>query len=177
LISHCSNNYGPYHFPEKLIPLMILNALAGKPLPIYGSGGQIRDWLYVEDHVRALYLVLSKGQVGETYDIGGQAEHTNLAVVTMICQLLEELAPEKPEGVAQYIDLIRHVADRPGHDFRYAIDSSKISQQLGWQPQETFASGLRKTVLWYLQNPAWWQAILDGSYQLQRLGQRTGPHN
>jgi dTDP-glucose 4,6-dehydratase len=175
LISHCSNNYGPYHFPEKLIPLMILNALAGKPLPIYGSGGQIRDWLYVEDHVRALYLVLTKGEVGETYDIGGQAEHTNLAVVTMICQLLEELAPEKPKGVAQYVDLIRHVADRPGHDFRYAIDSTKISQQLGWQAQETFASGLRKTVLWYLQNPAWWQAILDGSYQLQRLGQCTGP--
>ncbi len=176
LISHCSNNYGPYHFPEKLIPLMILNALAGKPLPIYGSGSQIRDWLYVEDHVRALYLVLTQGEVGETYDIGGQAEYTNLAVVTMICQLLEELAPEKPQGVAQYVDLICHVADRPGHDFRYAIDSTKISQQLGWQAQETFASGLRKTVLWYLQNPTWWQAILDGSYQLQRLGQRIGPN-
>lgn len=174
LISHCSNNYGPYHFPEKLIPLMILNALAGKPLPLYGSGCQIRDWLFVDDHVRALYQVLLKGEVGQTYDIGGYNEKTNLDVVLMICQFLEELAPIKPDHVTWYHDLITHVADRPGHDNRYAINPTKITQQLGWRPEVCFEDGLRKTVIWYLQNRSWWQPILDGSYQLQRLGQFTG---
>ncbi|MFN6969941.1 MAG: dTDP-glucose 4,6-dehydratase [Rheinheimera sp.] len=171
VITNCSNNYGPYHFPEKLIPLVILNALAGKPLPVYGKGNQIRDWLYVEDHARALYQVVTRGSVGETYNIGGHNEKQNIEVVESICDLLEELAPQKPAGVSQYRDLISYVTDRPGHDLRYAIDASKIESALGWKPQESFESGLRKTVLWYLQHADWSQAILNGSYQLQRLGQ------
>lgn len=171
VITNCSNNYGPYHFPEKLIPLVILNALAGKPLPVYGKGNQIRDWLYVEDHARALYQVVTRGSVGETYNIGGHNEKQNIEVVESICDLLEELAPQKPAGVSQYRDLISYVTDRPGHDLRYAIDASKIESALGWKPQENFESGLRKTVLWYLQHADWSQAILNGSYQLQRHGQ------
>ena len=170
VLSNCSNNYGPYHFPEKLIPLMILNALAGKALPVYGDGKQVRDWLYVEDHARALYRVATQGQLGESYNIGGHNEKQNIEVVQTICSLLEELAPNKPAGVVQYRDLITYVTDRPGHDVRYAIDASKISRELDWQPAETFESGLRKTVLWYLNNSHWWQAVLDGSYQLERLG-------
>lgn len=170
MITNCSNNYGPYHFPEKLIPLIILNALAGKPLPVYGDGGQIRDWLYVEDHARALYKVVTEGEVGETYNIGGHNERKNIDVVETICQLLEELVPEKPANVAHYRDLITFVADRPGHDVRYAIDASKIARKLGWLPQESFESGLRKTVIWYLNNETWWRSVLDGSYQGQRLG-------
>ncbi len=170
LVTNCSNNYGPYHFPEKLIPLMILNGLAGKPLPVYGNGQQIRDWLYVEDHARALYLVATEGAIGETWNIGGHNERKNIDVVTTICDLLEEMVPHKPEGVAYYRDLITWVADRPGHDMRYAIDASKIERELGWRPQETFESGIRKTVRWYLDNPTWWQRVLDGSYQGERLG-------
>ena len=170
LVTNCSNNYGPYHFPEKLIPLMILNAIAGKPLPIYGDGQQIRDWLYVEDHARALYLVATEGKPGETYNIGGHNERKNLDVVITICDLLEELVPEKPQGVNQYRDLITRVADRPGHDLRYAIDASKIERELGWTPRETFESGIRKTVEWYLANESWWKQVQDGSYQGERLG-------
>ena len=170
IVTNCSNNYGPYHFPEKLIPLMILNALDGKPLPVYGDGRQIRDWLFVEDHARALYQVITRGEVGETYNIGGHNEKANIEVVHTICALLEELVPEKPAGVAHYADLITFVADRPGHDVRYAIDAAKIGRELGWQPQETFASGIRKTVQWYLDNRSWWQHVLDGSYRLERLG-------
>jgi len=171
VITNCSNNYGPYHFPEKLIPLIILNALAGKPLPVYGKGNQIRDWLYVEDHARALYHVVTRGGVGETYNIGGHNEKQNIEVVEAICNLLEDLTPQKPDGVAQYRDLITYVTDRPGHDLRYAIDAGKIAAELGWTPQESFESGLRKTVLWYLQHSQWSQAVLNGSYQLQRLGE------
>lgn len=170
LITNCSNNYGPYHFPEKLIPLMILNALAGKPLPVYGNGQQVRDWLYVEDHARALLKVVSEGKVGETYNIGGHNEQKNLDVVRAICALLEELAPQKPAGIARYEDLITYVQDRPGHDQRYAIDASKIERELGWVPQETFETGLRKTVQWYLDNLDWCRRVQDGSYQGQRLG-------
>jgi len=170
LVTNCSNNYGPYHFPEKLIPLTILNALAGKPLPVYGNGLQVRDWLYVEDHARALYRVLTTGIVGETYNIGGHNERKNIDVVRTVCALLEELVPQKPEGVAQYQDLITFVTDRPGHDVRYAIDAAKIERELGWTPEETFETGMRKTVQWYLANPSWWQQVLDGSYQGQRLG-------
>lgn len=170
LITNCSNNYGPCHFPEKLIPHIILNALSGKPLPVYGDGSQIRDWLYVEDHARALYQVVTQGKVGETYNIGGHNEKTNLEVVRTVCALLEELAPEKPAGVAKYEDLITFVKDRPGHDARYAIDAAKIGRELGWQPQETFDTGIRKTVAWYLENRDWWQNVLNGSYRLQRLG-------
>ncbi|WP_134676362.1 dTDP-glucose 4,6-dehydratase [Ectopseudomonas khazarica] len=170
LITNCSNNYGPYHFPEKLIPLMILNALAGKPLPVYGNGQQVRDWLYVEDHARALLKVVSEGQVGETYNIGGHNEQKNLDVVHAICALLEELTPQKPAGIARYEELITYVQDRPGHDLRYAIDASKIERELGWVPEETFASGLRKTVQWYLDNLDWCRRVQDGSYQGQRLG-------
>jgi len=170
LITNCSNNYGPYHFPEKLIPLTILNALAGKPLSVYGNGQQIRDWLYVEDHARALYLVATRGKSGETYNIGGHNERKNIEVVETICDLLEELAPHKPNGVAHYRDLITFVTDRPGHDLRYAIDASKIETELGWTPDETFTSGMRKTVQWYLANETWWQQVLDGSYQGERLG-------
>ena len=170
IVTNCSNNYGCYHFPEKLIPHMILNALDGKPLPVYGDGKQIRDWLYVEDHARALYLVVTQGRIGETYNIGGFNEKQNIEVVRTICELLEELAPNKPQGVAHYADLITHVTDRAGHDVRYAIDASKIQRELGWTPQETFESGIRKTVQWYLDNQAWWQRVLDGSYKLERLG-------
>jgi dTDP-glucose 4,6-dehydratase len=170
LVTNCSNNYGPYHFPEKLIPHMILNALAGKPLPVYGDGAQIRDWLFVEDHARALVEVVTRGAVGETYNIGGHNEKRNLEVVEIICALLEELAPNKPAGVAHYRDLITFVKDRPGHDLRYAIDASKIERELGWVPQESFESGLRKTVQWYLDNRDWWQRVLSGDYRLGRLG-------
>ncbi|NEG59420.1 dTDP-glucose 4,6-dehydratase [Pantoea agglomerans] len=171
LVTNCSNNYGPCHFPEKLIPLTIINALAGKALPVYGNGQQIRDWLYVEDHARALYQVVSHGKPGETYNIGGHNERRNIEVVETICSLLEELAAEqKPAGLVHYRDLITYVTDRPGHDQRYAIDASKIAHELGWVPQETFESGMRKTVAWYLTNPTWWQAILDGRYQGERLG-------
>lgn len=171
VVTNCSNNYGPYHFPEKLIPHMILNALAGKPLPVYGDGAQIRDWLYVEDHARALIEVATRGVVGETYNIGGHNEQKNLHVVHTLCALLEELAPErKPASVARYADLITFVTDRPGHDARYAIDASKIERELGWRPRETFESGLRKTVSWYLAHEDWWQAVLEGRYRLERIG-------
>lgn len=171
LITNCSNNYGPCHFPEKLIPHMILNALHGKPLPVYGNGQQVRDWLYVEDHARALVTVVTQGRVGETYNIGGHNEQKNLKVVEMICALLEALAPaRKPAGVKRYRDLIGFVQDRPGHDARYAIDAGKIGRELGWRPQETFASGLQKTVQWYLDNEAWWQRVLSGAYRLERIG-------
>ena len=150
ITSHCSNNYGPWQYPEKLIPLIILNALQGKPLPVYGNGLQVRDWLYVEDHARALYAVLTQGAVGERYNIGGNNQQRNIDVIRAVCALLEELAPVKPAGVNHYEDLITFVADRPGHDTRYAMDAGKIQRELGWQPQETFESGLRKTVKWYL---------------------------
>ncbi len=159
LTTHCSNNYGPYHFPEKLIPLTILNALEGNILSVYGSGSQIRDWLYVEDHARALHMVLMKGKVGETYNIGGDSEKQNLEVVQTICALLEKYAPEKPDGIINYNDLIRFVKDRPGHDFRYAIDASKIQQDIGWSPQESFASGMKKTIMWYLNNLEWCRRV------------------
>ncbi|HIF9056743.1 TPA: dTDP-glucose 4,6-dehydratase [Photobacterium damselae] len=170
MVTNCSNNYGPYHFPEKLIPLMILNALEGKPLPVYGNGMQIRDWLYVEDHASALYTVVAKGEIGETYNIGGHNEKANIEVVKTICSLLEELVPNKPQGIAQYQDLITYVTDRPGHDVRYAIDATKIAAELGWKPAETFESGIRKTVEWYLNNEQWWSRVLDGSYSRERLG-------
>ncbi|MFP1868936.1 dTDP-glucose 4,6-dehydratase [Lonsdalea quercina] len=170
IVTNCSNNYGPYHFPEKLIPLMILNALEGKPLPVYGNGMQIRDWLFVEDHARALYTVVTTGEVGETYNIGGHNEKANIDVVKTICALLEERVPKKPDGVNQYQDLITYVKDRPGHDVRYAIDASKIARELGWKPQETFDSGIRKTVEWYLTHREWWSRVQDGSYARERLG-------
>lgn len=165
VLTNCSNNYGPYHFPEKLIPLTILNALQGKPLPVYGNGHQIRDWLYVEDHARALYKVVTEANVGETYNIGGHNEQKNIDVVKSICALLEELAPNKPEGLSRYEDLITFVTDRPGHDHRYAIDATKIKQDLGWVPQESFETGLRKTVEWYLANTQWVQHVQSGEYQ------------
>ncbi|AVF58866.1 dTDP-glucose 4,6-dehydratase [Vibrio diabolicus] len=170
VVTNCSNNYGPYHFPEKLIPLVILNALEGKALPIYGDGQQIRDWLFVEDHARALYLVATKGSIGETYNIGGHNEKTNLEVVTTICRILDKLKPNKLQNIKNYEDLITFVADRPGHDLRYAIDASKIEKELGWTPNESFESGIKKTVEWYLENTNWWQRVLDGSYNLERLG-------
>lgn len=161
IVTNCSNNYGPYHFPEKLIPLMILNALDGKALPVYGDGMQIRDWLFVEDHARALYKVVTEGEIGETYNIGGHNEKANLEVVETICVILDELVPAEKH----YSDLITYVEDRPGHDVRYAIDASKINAELDWKPQETFETGLRKTVEWYLENREWWEHILDGSYR------------
>lgn len=175
IVTNCSNNYGPYHFPEKLIPLVILNALEGKPLPIYGKGNQIRDWLYVEDHARALYKVITEGKVGETYNIGGHNEKQNIEVVHTICELLEELVPENlhsraggnPSG---FKGLITHVQDRPGHDVRYAIDAAKIERELSWKPEETFESGIKKTVEWYLENTDWVKHVQDGSYQRERLG-------
>ncbi|MCQ9618247.1 dTDP-glucose 4,6-dehydratase [Paenalcaligenes niemegkensis] len=186
LITNCSNNYGPYHFPEKLIPLMILNALEGKPLPVYGKGDQVRDWLYVEDHARALYLVLNEGRIGETYNIGGHNEKQNIEVVHTLCDLLDELRPlsatsesiraaMRSNGLPSlsYRELITHVTDRPGHDLRYAIDASKIQRELGWTPEETFESGIRKTVEWYLNNTRWCERVQDGSYQRERLGVRT----
>ncbi|MBW3226028.1 dTDP-glucose 4,6-dehydratase [Marinobacter adhaerens] len=170
LVTNCSNNYGPYHFPEKLIPLVILNALEGKPLPIYGKGEQIRDWLYVEDHARALYKVVTEGTIGETYNIGGHNEKKNIDVVHAICDQLEKLAPKKPAGLASYRDLVTFVTDRPGHDLRYAIDASKIQTELGWVPRESFDTGLRKTVQWYLNNQEWCHRVQDGSYQRVRIG-------
>ena len=170
VITNCSNNYGPYHFPEKLIPHVILNALAGKPLPVYGDGSQIRDWLYVEDHARALLLVATTAQSGKTYNIGGHNEVKNIDVVTRICELLDELVPEKPEGIAHYKELITFVKDRPGHDLRYAIDATSIEKELGWKPEETYETGLRKTVEWYLQNRDWWTRVISGDYQLGRMG-------
>jgi dTDP-glucose 4,6-dehydratase len=175
VLTNCSNNYGPYHFPEKLIPHMILNALSGKSLPVYGDGHQIRDWLYVEDHARALYAVLMNGTVGQTYNIGGHNEKKNIEVVRTLCSLLEELAPErKPASIQNYADLITFVKDRPGHDRRYAIDASKIEKELGWRPEETFETGLRKTVQWYLDNEQWWSRILSGDYKLERIGVSEG---
>ncbi|MAK50889.1 dTDP-glucose 4,6-dehydratase [Marinobacter sp.] len=171
LVTNCSNNYGPYHFPEKLIPLIILNALEGKSLPVYGKGEQVRDWLFVEDHARALYQVVSKGTPGETYNIGGHNELQNIQVVNKICDLLEELVPDKLPGLDHYQDLITHVADRPGHDLRYAIDASKIERELGWIPMETFESGLRKTVEWYLENRNWCKKVRDGRYERKGLAQ------
>ena len=168
IVTNCSNNYGPYHFPEKLIPLVILNALDGKPLPIYGKGDQIRDWLFVEDHARALYQVVTQGVVGETYNIGGHNEKKNLRVVTTICAILDELHPQA--NMQPYADLITFVQDRPGHDLRYAIDATKIAKELGWVPEETFETGIRKTVLWYLENLEWCRRVQDGSYQRERLG-------
>jgi dTDP-glucose 4,6-dehydratase len=175
VVTNCSNNYGPYHFPEKLIPLMILNALEGKALPVYGNGQQIRDWLYVEDHARALYLVATEGEIGETYNIGGHNEKANIDVVKTICELLEELVPKNRysrEGgnLGGFESLITYVTDRPGHDVRYAIDASKIDRELNWKPQESFETGIRKTVEWYLNNKEWWSNVLDGSYSLERLG-------
>ena len=168
LITNCSNNYGPYQFPEKLIPHMILNALAGKPLPVYGDGRQIRDWLYVEDHARALWTVLTRGRVGETYNIGGRNEHRNIDVVRTICSLLQRSAPQHTSR--RYEELITYVTDRPGHDSRYAINAGKIERELGWKRVETFETGLARTVAWYLQNTSWWQRVLDGSYRLVRIG-------
>ncbi|HDU5285884.1 TPA: dTDP-glucose 4,6-dehydratase [Klebsiella quasipneumoniae subsp. similipneumoniae] len=170
VVTNCSNNYGPYHFPEKLIPLTILNALAGKPLPVYGNGEQIRDWLYVEDHARALYKVATEGKSGETYNIGGHNERKNIDVVRTICAILDKVVAQKPGNIAHFADLITFVTDRPGHDLRYAIDATKIQRDLGWVPQETFESGIEKTVHWYLNNQTWWQRVLDGSYAGERLG-------
>jgi dTDP-glucose 4,6-dehydratase len=167
--TNCSNNYGPYHFPEKLIPLVILNCLAGKPLPVYGTGENVRDWLYVEDHARALWTVLTRGRLGETYNIGGEAERTNISVVHAICDLVDELVP----AATARRDLVTYVTDRPGHDARYAMDISKISAELGWRPRETFETGLRRTVEWYLANRPWWEAIRSGSYRGERLGLAT----
>lgn len=168
VITNCSNNYGPYHFPEKLIPLVILNALDGKPLPIYGRGDQIRDWLYVEDHARALYKVVTEGAIGETYNIGGHNEKQNIEVVKTICAILDELKPQS--NGQSYESLITFVTDRPGHDVRYAIDATKIKNDLGWTPEETFDTGIRKTVEWYLNNLEWCRRVQDGSYQRERLG-------
>ncbi|WP_409159197.1 dTDP-glucose 4,6-dehydratase [Pectobacterium sp. B2J-2] len=170
IVTNCSNNYGPYHFPEKLIPLIILNALEGKPLPVYGNGAQIRDWLYVEDHACALYKVVTEGEVGQTYNIGGHNERKNIEVVQTICRLLDEMVPNRPTGIDKYEELISYVADRPGHDMRYAIDAGKIYRELGWKPQQTFESGIRKTVQWYLENEKWWRRVKDGSYAGERLG-------
>jgi dTDP-glucose 4,6-dehydratase len=166
LVTNCSNNYGPFHFPEKLIPLVILNALDGKELPIYGKGNQIRDWLYVEDHARALIKVATEGAVGETYNIGGHNEKQNIEVVKTICAILDEVRPKE----TKYEEQITYVSDRPGHDMRYAIDASKIQKELGWEPEETFESGIRKTVEWYIENQNWCQHVQDGSYQRERLG-------
>jgi dTDP-glucose 4,6-dehydratase len=171
LITNCSNNYGPYHFPEKLIPLMIIKCLAGETLPVYGKGDNVRDWLYVDDHVRALQSVFERGQPGQSYMVGGRSEQTNLAVVHMICDTLDRLQPRR-DG-QRYRTQIGFVADRPGHDFRYAIDASKLERELGWRPQENFASGMEKTIAWYLGNRSWWQAIQSGAYRGERLGLTT----
>lgn len=165
IVSHCSNNFGPRQFPEKLIPLTIVRALAGETLPIYGDGLQIRDWLFVDDHIRGLLAVLENGQIGQRYLMGGGNERSNLQTVQAVCSLLDRLAPAKPQGIAAYADLIRFVADRPGHDRRYAVDSGKIRRELGWQPQESFEGGLEKTVRWYLDKRQWWQSIAEGSYR------------
>jgi dTDP-glucose 4,6-dehydratase len=168
VLTNCSNNYGPYHFPEKLIPLTIVNALEGKPLPVYGRGENVRDWLFVEDHVEALLEVVARGEVGESYNIGGRCERRNIDVVEAICDLVDELAPAKRSGSRRA--LITFVADRPGHDLRYAIDPSKIEQRLEWRPRHSFEDGLRKTVHWYLDNQQWWQDIRSGAYRGERLG-------
>ncbi len=168
LITNCSNNYGPYHFPEKLIPLIILNCLDGKPLPVYGTGANVRDWLFVDDHARALLLVNEKGAPGETYNVGGHNERTNLEVVKTVCAIMDELKPRP--GAKKYEELISYVADRPGHDLRYAIDPGKLMGELGWKPRENFATGIRKTVQWYLDNEWWWKPIHEGRYSGQRLG-------
>ncbi|WP_165724799.1 dTDP-glucose 4,6-dehydratase [Pseudoalteromonas sp. SA25] len=173
VITNCSNNYGPFHFPEKLIPLVILNALEGKALPIYGDGSQIRDWLYVEDHARALFTVATAGEVGHTYNIGGHNEKSNLEVVSTICAELDKLIEKKPGNFASFKELITFVKDRPGHDRRYAIDASKIDNQLNWQPQETFESGISKTIMWYLENLDWCKQVQAGTYQRERLGENT----
>ena len=170
VLTNCSNNYGPYHFPEKLIPLIILNAIEGKQLPVYGDGKQVRDWLYVEDHARALYKVVTEGKLGETYNIGGFNEKQNIEVVTTICNHLNELIANKPANLNDFNELITFVKDRPGHDVRYAIDATKINKELGWQPEETFESGILKTIKWYLENQAWCKNVQDGSYQRERLG-------
>ncbi|WP_075082913.1 dTDP-glucose 4,6-dehydratase [Mariniblastus fucicola] len=172
VLTNCSNNYGPYQFPEKLIPVVILKAIRGEPIPVYGKGENIRDWLYVRDHVRALELVLTKGHVGETYNIGGDNEQRNIDLVNMVCKILDEVSPPIQNGLSidSYSELITFVKDRPGHDMRYAIDASKIKQGLGWAPEEDFASGFRKTISWYLENEAWWKEILSGNYQLSRQG-------
>ena len=167
-ITNCSNNYGPYHFPEKLVPLVILNCLEGKPVPVYGSGANVRDWLYVDDHVKALCLVNERGRDGETYNVGGHNERTNLQVVESICAILDELRPSA-DG-SSYSSLITHVADRPGHDLRYAIDPSKLMNELGWRPEERFDSGIRRTVEWYLANDWWWRPLREGRYGGERLG-------
>lgn len=166
VVSNCSNNYGPFHFPEKLIPLTILNALAGQPLPVYGAGANIRDWLYVEDHARALHLIASRGRIGEKYNVGGRNERRNIDVVECICDLLDELAPKD----AKHRSLINFVTDRPGHDARYAIDASKLEAELGWKARETFDTGIRNTVQWYLENEWWWRPLRDGVYSGERLG-------
>jgi dTDP-glucose 4,6-dehydratase len=168
VISNCSNNYGPYHFPEKLIPLMILNCLHGEPLPVYGAGGNVRDWLFVEDHARALVRIAERGAPGGSYNVGGGAEHSNIEIVTRICELMDEYAPDRKIG--RHAGLIRFVADRPGHDWRYAIDSSRIRSELGWAPAETFESGLARTVRWFLENREWWAGIRSGVYRGERLG-------
>jgi dTDP-glucose 4,6-dehydratase len=168
IVTNCSNNYGPYHFPEKLIPLMILNALEGKPLPVYGRGENVRDWLYVDDHADALILAAQEGRVGESYNIGGRNEHRNIDVVQAVCALVDEMAPPLPTGPRE--GLISFVTDRPGHDLRYAIDAGKIERDLGWRPRETFDSGLRKTVRWYLDHQAWWERVRSGVYRGERLG-------
>tara|TARA_R110002049_G_scaffold17141_1_gene67130 strand:- start:4260 stop:5381 length:1122 start_codon:yes stop_codon:yes gene_type:complete len=188
IVTNCSNNYGPYHFPEKLIPLTIINAISGKKLPIYGNGKQVRDWLYVEDHANALYLVATKGDIGGNYNVGGHNEKTNIEVVTTICGILDELVPVNTNTnfrnsnstnisktqIVSYSELITFVDDRPGHDVRYAIDASEIERKLGWTPQETFSTGIRKTVEWYLKNETWWRRVLDGSYNSERLGLGRG---
>lgn len=169
VISNCSNNYGPFHFPEKLIPLIILNALEGKPLPVYGNGTNIRDWLYVEDHARALWLIVQKGLAGEKYNVGGRNEQKNIDVVNCICSILDELRPQS----MPYAELIKYVTDRPGHDARYAIDATKLETELGWKAQENFATGIRKTVQWYLDNAWWWQPLREEVYSGERLGVLT----
>ena len=168
IISNCSNNYGPYQFPEKLIPLMILNCLAEESLPVYGTGENVRDWLYVDDHCEAIYTIIEKGKIGETYNVGGNNEIQNIEIVNTICSILDEIKPS--ENGNSYTDLITYVKDRPGHDFRYAIDSSKLKDELNWSPNETFESGIRKTINWYLENQAWWQDIQKNTYQQERLG-------
>ncbi len=170
VLTNCSNNYGPYHFPEKLIPLIILNALEGKQLPVYGDGKQVRDWLFVEDHARALYKVVSEGKLGDTYNIGGFNEKQNIEVVTTICNHLNDLIKDKPANLTDFNELITFVTDRPGHDVRYAIDATKINKELGWHPEETFESGILKTIQWYLDNQTWCKNVQDGSYQRERLG-------
>jgi len=170
-VTNCSNNFGPYHFPEKLIPLMIVKALAGETLPVYGRGENVRDWLYVDDHVRAIRQVFEKAEPGQTFTVGGNAQRRNLQVVETVCAILDRLHPRQPSG--RYADLIDFVQDRPGHDFRYAIDSSKITHDLGWRPLETFESGLEKTVRWYLDHPDWWQPLIQQPAAIKRQGLGT----